>query len=263
MSDTPFPPEMRRTLDSFAPPPLPADFAERVAEKARQREGAPELPRLRRPVHRGRRAGWIAGSLASLSLVSAAAAATGVFGEPVHVPVISQIAQSLEIVPEPAERTTEVVGTAEGPGPAALEPTSPRERLDALLDDPEFRSLPPRQRRAELRQTARELIDSGEATPREVVTALRETARERVAELPPEQRERIEQAVAERREARQEIRREVMTAPPADRREIRRQLVRERLSEWRELRRLEQEAAAAAPADETVPPGEGSGAIVR
>ena len=75
MSDTPFPPEMRRALDSFAPPPLPADFAERVAEKARRREAAPDLPRLRRPAPRWRRAGWIAGGLASLSLVSAAAAA--------------------------------------------------------------------------------------------------------------------------------------------------------------------------------------------
>ena len=268
MSDTPFPPEMRRALDSFAPPPLPADFAERVAEKARQREAAPDLPRLRRPAPRWRRAGWIAGGLASLSLVSAAAAATGVFGEPLHVPVLSQIAQSLDIVPAPAERTVEVAGSPEPRDPVVSEPASPRERLDAMLDDPEFRALPPAQRRAELRQTARELVASGEATPREVVSALRDTARERVAQLPPEQRERIEEAVVERRAARQDVRREVMAVPPAERPELRRQLVRERLSEWRE-RRLEQEEAVtpatdvAAPAEEAAPPGEGSGAVVR
>jgi hypothetical protein len=260
MSDTPFPPEMRRALDSFAPPPLSAGFAERVAEKALGREAVPDLPRLRRPSPRWRRAGWIAGGLASLSLVSAAAAATGVFGEPVHVPVISQIAQSLEIVPAPAERTAQVADAAAAQAPAEAGPSSPRERIDALLDDPEFRALPRLQRRAELRQTARELIDSGEATPREVVTALRETVRERVAQLPPEQRERIGEAVAERRDARQEIRREVMAAPPAERREVRRQLVRERLSEWRE-RRLEPPATEpAVPVEET---GEGSGAIAR
>lgn len=261
MSDTPFPPEMRRALDSFAPPPLPADFAERVAEKARQREAAPELPRLRQH-RRWKRAGWIAGGIASLSLVSAAAAATGVFGEPVHVPVISQIAQSLDIVPAPAERPTGVAA-AEAHEPAEPEPASPRERLDALLDDPEFRSLPPPQRRAELRQTARELIASGEATPREVVTALRDTARQRVAQLPPEQRERIEEAVTERREARQEIRQEVMSVPPAERREVQRQLVRERLSDWRQ-RRLEPPAAEGpVPVQETAPPSEGSDAVVR
>jgi hypothetical protein len=268
MSDTPFPPELRRALDSFAPPPLPADFAERVAEKARQRQTAPDLPHLRRPAPRWRRAGWIAGGIASLSLVSAAAAATGVFGEPVHVPVISQIAQSLDIVPAPAERAVEIAGSPEPREPAMSEPASPRERLDALLDDPEFRALPPARRRAELRQTARELIASGEATPREVVSALRDTARERVAQLPPEQQERIEEAVVERRAARQDIRREVLAATPAERRELRRQLLRERLSEWRE-RRLEQEAAVspptdvAAPVEETAPPGEGADAVVR
>jgi hypothetical protein len=263
MSDTPFPPEMRRALDSFAPPPLPPDFAERVAERARQREAAPELPRLRRPASRWRRAGWIAGGVASLSLVSAAAAATGVFGEPVHVPVISQIAQSLEIVPVPAERAASIAAEAQVQEPTEPEPASTRERLDALLDDPEFRALPPRKRRAELRQTARELIDSGEATPREVVSALRDSARERVAQLPPEQREQIEAAATERREARQEIRREVMAAPPVERREVRRQLVRERLSEWRQ-RRLEPPAAEIeAPAEEAAPTSEGSDPVVR
>jgi hypothetical protein len=268
MSDTPFPPELRRALDSFAPPPLPADFAERVAEKARQRETQSDLPRLRRPAPRWRRAGWIAGGLASLSLVSAAAAATGVFGEPVHVPVISQIAQSLDIVPTPAERTVEIAGSPEPRDPVESQPASPRERLDALLDDPGFRARPPRQRRAELREAARELVASGEATPREVVSALRDTARERVAQLPPEQRERIEEVVTERREARQDIRREVMAAPPAERRDLRRQLVRERLSEWRE-RQLEQEAPTepateiAAPVEEAAPSGEGSDAVTR
>lgn len=263
MSDTPFPPEMRRALDSFAPPPLPADFAARVSENAAQRQAAPDLPRLRRPRSRWRRAGWIAGGVASLSLVSAAAAATGVFGEPVHVPVLSQIAQSLEIVPTPAEGVAEAVAAAEPQAPATTERASARERLDAVLDDPGFRALPPRERRAELRQAARELIDSGEATPREVVAALRETARERVAKLPPEQQERIEQAVAERRETRQEIRREVIAAPPEERREVRRQLVRERLAQWRE-RRLEPPAEEISPpAEETAPPGEGSDALVR
>jgi hypothetical protein len=274
MSETPFSPETRRALDSFLPPSQPAGFAERALEKVRQRESAaaPSLPRLSRrwrSANPWRRAGWIVGGVASLSLMSAAAAATGVFGEPVHVPLISQIAQSLEIVPVPtassgspnADRAV-AKATAAGTGASSV-----REQLDTLLDDPEFRALPPRQRRVELRQTARELVGSGEATPREVVTALRETARERVAALPLEQRQQIEDAVAERREAR----REVLAEAKAERPQVRRQVIRERLSDLRERRaqRLQQQAAGepegvpVESVENSAPSAEGSDAAIR
>ena len=109
MSDTPFSPELRRALDGFAPP-----RRHRVSPTARsnasRRATKRPSPRCRgcRAVARGgpvaERRAVIAAALASLSLVSAAAAATGVFGEPVEVPVISPIARSLDIVPAPVTR---------------------------------------------------------------------------------------------------------------------------------------------------------------
>lgn len=136
--------------------------------------------------------------MASLSLVSAAAA-TGVFGEPVHVPVISRIAQSLDLVPVPAEEREPALARAETATEPA--PRTPREKLDRVIDDPEFRALPPAERRAALRRTAAGMVQSGEATRREVVTALRDTTREQIAEMTPrERRQARRERIAERRE---------------------------------------------------------------
>lgn len=289
MSDTPFPPEMRRALDGFAPPPLPADFADRLAAKAQTRTPpTPRLSRRWRSASPWRRAGLIVSGVASLSLVSAAAAATGVFGEPVQVPVISRIAQSLEIVPRPVVRAAREIEEAR-PVLQAAAVIPVRERLDAVLDAPEFRALPPLERRTELRRRARELIDSGEATPREVVAALRDTTRARIAALPPERRQRLEETFEQRREA---IRERAAALPPAQRRrieatverreelglpppqpgEVRRLIARERLQQLRlrEARQFGREqvgapTSAPRPAEVTVetPASEGSGAEVR
>lgn len=245
MSDTPFSPEMRRALDGFAPPPPAPGFADRALERVRARDAAPPLPKpLRRwrSTSPWRRAGVIVGALASVSLVSAAAAATGVFGEPVEVPVLSPLARSLDIIPAPVVRRAPPVQAAAAP---AAQPrpgvSAARERIDTLIDDPEFRALPPVERRAELRRTAREMVASGEARPGEVRTALRDTARERLANMTPEQREQLAEAVAQRRETR-------AGTTPAERRQARRQAMRERRSEA-----LEQDAA---PVEETGGSGE-------
>jgi hypothetical protein len=228
MTDAPFSSEERRALDRFEPPALATGFADRALERVRARDEAdlPPLPKRSgrwRAASPWRRGGALLGALAGVSLVSAAAAATGVFGEPVEVPVISPIARSLDIVPAPVAR-------AAPPAQAAAPAAQPgvglaRERIDALIDDPAFRALPPLERRAELRRTARDLVDSGEARPREVVDALRETGRERLAELPPAQREQLVDAIVERREARREG---VIGTTPAERRQMRRQIARER-----------------------------------
>jgi hypothetical protein len=247
--DTAFSPAERRALDRFAPPPPAAGFAQRALDRVQRRDAAklPPLPRLARRWRSAgpwRRAGVIVGGVASLSLVSAAAAATGVFGEPVHVPVISQIAQSLDIVPEQAAKQAPQV--AEAPPQAPTRAAPARQQIDTLLDDPEFRALPRPQRRAELRRTARELVTSGEATPREVITALRDTGRERIAELTPEQRAALAEAAAERREA-------ISRMTPRERRQALRERRAERRAEW------------LAPQPEAVasPENEGSGEVVR
>jgi len=228
MSDPPFSPGMRRALDGFAPPPPATGFADRALERIQARDQAalPTLPRLSRRWRSAspwRRGGAIVGAIASLTLVSAAAAATGIFGQAIEVPVISPIARSLDMVPAPVLRRAPpaaALAPATAPGVSAA-----REQLDALIDDPEFRALPPVERRAELRRTARDLVASGEARPREVATALRETGRERLAAMTPEQREQVAAAVAERREER---RQSLAGTTPAERRLMRREAVRER-----------------------------------
>ena len=228
MSDTPFSPEMRRALDGFAPPPPAPGFADRALERVRARDAAPPLPKpLRRwrSASPWRRAGVIVGALASVSLVSAAAAATGVFGEPVEVPVLSPLARSLDMVPAPVKRRAPPVQAAVAPAaPPQPGVSTARERIDTLIDDPGFRALPPVERRAELRRTARDIVASGEARPVEVRAALRDTTRERLANMTPEQREKLAEAVAQRREA-------LAGTTPAERRQARRQALRERRSE--------------------------------
>jgi hypothetical protein len=242
MSDTPFSPEMRRALDGFAPPPPAPGFADRALERVRARDATPPLSKpLRRwrAASPWRRAGVVIGALASVSLVSAAAAATGVFGEPVEVPVISPIARSLDIVRAPVVRQAPPVQAAAAPAaPPQPGVSAARERIDTLIDDPEFRALPPAERRAELRRSAREMVASGEARPREVRTALRDTTRERLANLTPEQRAQLADAVAQRRETRRE---ELAGTTPAERRQARRQAMRERRATA-----LEQDAVPAA-----------------
>jgi hypothetical protein len=228
MSEPPFSPELRRALDGFAPPPVASGFAERALDRVRARDEAatPPLPqrwRRWRTASPWRRGGVIAGAIASVSLVSAAAAATGLFGEPVEVPVISRIARSLDIVEAPlAPPGTPARAEASGVTSGA---SAARERIDALIDDPAFRALPPVERRAELRRTAREIVSSGDARPREVIDALRETGRERLANLTPAEREQLIDTVVERREARRE---RIAGATPAERRQVRREIMRER-----------------------------------
>jgi hypothetical protein len=96
----PFDPAMKRALDAFTVPPLPADFADRLAACALTTPLVPALPPAM-PARRGMRGGWrrggtITAGIAAFSLVSAAAAATGVFGENIRLtvrnaPVISTI----------------------------------------------------------------------------------------------------------------------------------------------------------------------------
>ena len=236
MSDTPFSPDMRRALDGFVPPSPATGFADRALERIEARDRAlaalPRLSRRWRSASPWRRGGAIIGAIASLTLVSAAAAATGLFGEPIEVPVISPIARSLEIVPAPVVRQAPPAA-AQAPA-AAPGVSAARDRLEALIDDPEFRALPPVERRAELRRTARDIVASGEARPVEVRAALRDTTRERLANMTPEQREKLAEAVAQRREA-------LAGTTPAERRQARRQALRERRSEA-----LEQGAAPVA-----------------
>lgn len=93
MSTFEFSPAMRLALDTYRVPPLPDDFAERVVAKAlaesRRRPAAP----LRSS--RWRRTGRIVTGTVVAGLLSATAAAAGWFGQPVYVPVISELIERI------------------------------------------------------------------------------------------------------------------------------------------------------------------------
>ena len=83
MSD-PFDPVTTRALDAFTVPPLSDSFADRMMARIAASPALPELPPLA-PPRRDARGGWrrsgiILASVAAFSLVSAAAAAMGIFG---------------------------------------------------------------------------------------------------------------------------------------------------------------------------------------
>lgn len=254
-------PELRRALDTFAVPPPAAGFADRATARLRARPAA-ALPRqrswLRRSASPWARAGKVAVGVAAFGLMSATAAAMGLFGEPVRVPVISEIAQRLEIMPAPAAPAPpRALAAAADQAPDALADapvaSTVKDRLRALRDDPELRALPRPQRRAEVRQTAREMVESGEATPREVITAARELRREAFEEATPAQRWRM---IQDARRRQQQLRRAIVEASPEQRAELRR-----RLEALRE--RSLASPPEALPLDEGVQPSEGSGEVLR
>ena len=80
-----------RALDAFTVPPLSDGFAERMMARIEASPALPELPPLASP-RRDARGGWrrsgiILASVAAFSLVSAAAAATGIFGTNIRATV--------------------------------------------------------------------------------------------------------------------------------------------------------------------------------
>jgi hypothetical protein len=91
MSET-FDPHTAKALDRFTVPALSADFADRIIARAKSNSALPPLHAA--PPRRSARFGWrrsgiILASVAGLGLMSAAAAATGVFGDAVRVSVRS------------------------------------------------------------------------------------------------------------------------------------------------------------------------------
>ena len=90
MSDA-FDPATTRALDAFTVPPLSDGFAERMMARIAANPALPDLPPLA-PPRRDARGGWrrsgiILASVAAFSLVSAAAAATGIFGSNIRASV--------------------------------------------------------------------------------------------------------------------------------------------------------------------------------
>lgn len=197
-------PALSRALDRFTVPDLPEGFATRVAAKALATPALPALPpampRRFNPTP-WRRRGIIIAGLAGFSVMSAAAAASGILGDfaqttvrtaPVIGPIIARVA------PDPPKKVA-----AAKPAPRAVLPVTP----PPVAAAPETVSAPDPEFRRDLR---REVIAERIVERIERRQAMRDerglppkmmppppAVREKLRQLPPEERAAVRQRVME------------------------------------------------------------------
>lgn len=156
MSDPKLDPALREMLDAFTVPPLSPGFADRVVAAARG-QGVALPPAV--PSRRDRRGRWIRGhrvviGMVAFGLMSAAAAATAIFGDAVRtMPVIGQLIASVAPArPTPSPRKVAVAKPKPVEAPAAV-----------VEDSPPVEVLPltPPERRAIRREFVAERIATG------------------------------------------------------------------------------------------------------
>lgn len=226
MAEPAFPPGVRHALDSYTVPPLPPGFSDRLMARISTGEtgsAMPLPPVRRRPSSPWRRGGRIVGSVVLLSLATATAAAAGVFGGRVYVPMISEALVQTKVIAEAPMRKPHAQLAKHRPAPLPVAAAGEAAAGDAapggsaaivgtvaaLRADPAFNALPPRERIAVARREVSALVRSGEATRQDVRTA----ARELVREADPATKAAWRKAAAERRQQRLARRAEAQIAP--------------------------------------------------
>ena len=226
MTEPAFSPEMEKALNSYAVPPAPAGFSDRLMARIASGDtgsvatAVPELPARRRTPSPWRRTSRIVGSVALFSLATATAAAAGVFGNPVYLPGITEALVKAEIVEAPSPKPLPVRVAAQSTEPEVATPVQTEvaqgsaavtSRLTELREDPRFAELTPKQKLAVAGREVRTMVRSGEVTRQEARTAVREMARN----ADPATKAAMRKALAERRAQRLERRNGVATAPVA------------------------------------------------
>ncbi len=225
-------PATARALDAFTVPALPADFADRLVARATATPALPALLPLAAPRRAGRslwrRGGLILSGVAAFGLISAAAAATGVFGDRVRqtirsAPVVGTIIASVApetgkaahmVKPAKAAATKQAVVA---PAPPATEPVlAPMPVRDIQREIIAERIA----NRIERRTERREALGLPPRPIRPVAVAPRLRA------LPPEQRAAIVERVREIRASRAETGTAPVGRLPEDR-AARREQIRE------------------------------------
>jgi hypothetical protein len=223
MNDPNFPPHIRAALDRFDAPPLPDGFADRLLARIDAPALAPLPPLRKAPPSRWRRSGWIAGSIGLFGMVTAAAAATGIFGDPIYVPVVSEALAQAKIAPvpkaakaqksNPKSRVAKVAANdATRALPQDIAPTGKekaRTALQSLWRDPEFRALPREQRRRQAHEALQLAINTGDFDQAALKQAMQEMRAERSA-----RREQRAAARPGRNMAERPMRRRAVTAQP-------------------------------------------------
>lgn len=217
---------MEKALDAYIVPPVPSGFGDRLMARIESGDTGQaetvmtELPSRRRSISPWRRTSRIIGSVALFSLATATAAAAGVFGDPVYLPVISEALVKADVIdaPKPETKLKPVIvaqtPAIQGATPTPLEmPTGSAAvvtRLGEMRDDPRYADLTPRQRFTVAGREVRNMVRSGEVTREEARVAVREMARN----ASPETKAAVRAAVAERRAKRQKRRSGIATPPP-------------------------------------------------
>lgn len=226
MTEADFSPEMKKALNSYAVPPAPTGFSDRLLARIASGDtgtvatAMPELPARRRTPSPWRRTSRIFGSVAIISLATATAAAAGVFGEPVYLPGISEALVKAEIVeaPKPAVKVQPAViaQTSVEPEVMADVAVTPAQgsaavvsKLTELREDPRFAELTPKQRLAVAGREVRKMVRSGEVTRPEARAAVRDM----VHNADPATKAAARKAFAERREQRLERRTGTIATP--------------------------------------------------
>jgi hypothetical protein len=259
MSDAPFPVPVAAALNRLTVPSLPSGFAERLLQRLEAGdlpiEPVGELPTLRRiaGMRKWRRPGMVAIGLVAMGVTSATAAASGFFGKPVYVPVVSEVLAKAEIVKLP-------VKSAAAPKPKTVAKPAPdkaelksevtgaeavRKMYQRLRADKEFRALPQRDRAEIAREELAALLRAGTIKPEDIGTAMRALRQDRLAnqaektsngEQQQHRKRPVPPVVVEDRRAAiaslpvadkrrlLELRRELREVPPAERPAIRREI---------------------------------------
>ena len=259
-----------RALDRYDVPPLSASFADRLMAKAIEGDDIAALPPVVPLRSLTRRGLWTRGrrmmiGAAALSLISAGAAATGVFGDAVkNVPVIGPLIAI--VAPKPDPKPKAIVAPKPKPAPAAPKLASPpvigEEAPPIEVAEPTQGQVIPAYIRRQIRREiiAQRVVDQIERNEALGVTPTPEQRAlfaERFAQLPPGQRLALIKRV-------REIRRERLAATTPDgveapkptipllsleqRRQLRED--RMRLREERRLRAMQADQEAAPPTNE-------------
>lgn len=240
MAEPAFSPEMETALDAYAVPPVPAGFSDRLMARIVGADTGVDASAVPIPVARPRhtnpwrRTSRIIGSVAIFSLATATAAAAGFFGQQVYVPGVSEALVEAKIVEAPvlrakpkvkmiAAQKAAAVPAITSPPPPATGSAAIVRRVTELRGDPEFATLPPRERMKVAGQEVRKMVRAGEASKQDV----REAVRELVQNADPATQEAWRKAAAERREKRLNRREALRNATPEERAAMR-QALRER-----------------------------------
>jgi hypothetical protein len=218
MAEPEFSSDVSKALNAYVVPPLPTGFSDRLMARVAASDAGADVPatgfnnRLRGK-GRGasnawRRSGRIFGSVAFLSLATATAAATGFFGNPVYVPVVSEVLDRAELVASPLQVASpkSIVVAAksaiDAEPPAPLAPVTGKDavvdRITGLRENPQFENLTPRQKFGVARKEVRTMVRSGEATPQDA----REAVREMIRNADPETKAQWKETAKARRAAR-------------------------------------------------------------